>query len=1173
MVSHRPFGERLKWEREKRYLSQQELANGIKVDVRTIRRWESNSNEPGPHFRRQLTNFFGKEVHEFGPSSQSSPHSLDADIIVPAEPLPGAQEFLRAQRELYEAPLVPNFQGRRREIALLQDWVNRQQSRLIAILGTGGIGKTSLAARFVELLDPAFDCVFWCSLYNAPAFKQIIEHCIQSISNQQWHVSSLDDEDLITLLLHCLREKRCLLVFDNVESLMQDGKPASQYRRGYENYGRLFQRLVEIRHQSCLIITSREKPAEVALLEDETLLVRTLDLQGIGQNECKALLERKGIFGQDADWARLVALYAGNPMSLRIVAEAIMSVFGGDLSQFLGTSESVVGDIISLLDQQFQRLPLLEQEILCWCALEREPVSLPVFYQDFLQLVAQRDIVSALTSLRRRSLIELQKERYFFLQPVILEYVTTLLVKRFVDAVLQEDWGSWNRYALLKADAKEHIRTSQSLLMLGPLAQQLLASLSQQQLYERLLTTLAAHRQHSPLRNGYLAGNILNMLIFFRYDLRMVDFSYLTIRQAYLQDILLPETNFSHAQFIDSVFMSTFGTLRTVAFSPDGMLLAAGTASGDIWLYALKTQAPVQVCRGHTDAAWSIAFNHDGTILASGSDDTSIRLWDVASGRCLKILGNHADRVRAVAFSPDNRSLASGSEDMTLRVWNVNDGTCLQILSGHTDRVWSIAYSPDGAILASGSVDCSIRLWDTQSGQLITTLYGHTDWVRSIAFSSDGTLLASGGDDEQVLLWDWRANEVVHSLQGHRDNVWTLAFSSDGRLLVSGSEDHMLRLWDVKSGQIVSTMQGHDYGIRSVAFSRDGQTIASGGEDQTIRLWNLDGQCLHTLRGYTNQIWSVLFTHDGREIVSCNEDRTIRIWDVQTGTCRLTLRHPAHGARAIALRADTPLLASGGEDQQVHLWDVQTGKHLRSLRGHNGWIRALAFHPSKNLLASGGEDHTILLWDTQAALCLHTLFGHGSWIRALAFHPHLPLLASGSDDGNIRLWDSNTGQCLCILYGHLGRVRSVAFHPKQPLLISASEDHSIRIWDVDARAELANLAHHHKWVRNVAFSADGAFFASSSDDYTIALWQTETRAVIRTFMGHTGRVRWITFGPDGQTLVSGGDDGTIKIWQLRSGQCLQSLICERPYEGMHIHQTLGLTDAQRENLRALGALE
>jgi hypothetical protein len=111
----------------------------------------------------------------------------------------------------------------------------------------------------------------------------------------------------ISLLIEYFRTRRCLLVLDNVESIFQSGSQAGRYREGYQGYGKLLQRIGESKHQSCLLVTSREKPPEVALLEGKAVATRTLSLGGLESASGRDILKDKGLQGTEHDWETLIS--------------------------------------------------------------------------------------------------------------------------------------------------------------------------------------------------------------------------------------------------------------------------------------------------------------------------------------------------------------------------------------------------------------------------------------------------------------------------------------------------------------------------------------------------------------------------------------------------------------------------------------------------------------------------------------------------------------------------------------------------------------------------------------------------------------------------------------------------------------------------------------------------
>jgi serine/threonine protein kinase len=247
----------------------------------------------------------------------------------------------------------------------------------------------------------------------------------------------------------------------------------------------------------------------------------------------------------------------------------------------------------------------------------------------------------------------------------------------------------------------------------------------------------------------------------------------------------------------------------SVAFSPDGKTLAAGGDStadspderaktpGTIVLWNVAARATITALDGHTPvedmAVFSVAFSPDGKILANSYFDYTIRLWDLSSRRMIATLIGHTNPVLSLAFSPDGATLASSSTDTSVRLWDLATRKLRATLAGHTWTVGSVAFSPDGRTLASGSIDETIRLWDVATASASAVLPHHD--TRSVAFSPDGTALASGGGDKAVRLWDLATHEIIATLTGHTAPVIQVAFSPDGKTLVSAGDDRTIRLW------------------------------------------------------------------------------------------------------------------------------------------------------------------------------------------------------------------------------------------------------------------------------------------------------------------------------------------------------------------------------------------
>ncbi|MDF5734253.1 MULTISPECIES: NB-ARC domain-containing protein [unclassified Nostoc] len=234
-----------------------------------------------------------------------------------------------------EAIDVSHFYGRNIDLEILNQWIMRDHCRLITLLGMGGMGKTALSVKLAEQLQTEFQYVIWRSLRHAPFFKDKLTDCIKVLSCQQVLTLSTDPHEQITCLIEYLRKSRCLVILDNFDTLLQQGKRTGCYRQGYESYGELLWRLGETGHQSCILLTSREKPAEIAALEGDGLPVRTLTLSGLEVTAGQTILVLKGLSGNEEETRQLVECYRGNPLALKIAATSIRDLYQGNIARFI----------------------------------------------------------------------------------------------------------------------------------------------------------------------------------------------------------------------------------------------------------------------------------------------------------------------------------------------------------------------------------------------------------------------------------------------------------------------------------------------------------------------------------------------------------------------------------------------------------------------------------------------------------------------------------------------------------------------------------------------------------------------------------------------------------------------------------------------------------------------
>jgi WD40 repeat protein/DNA-binding XRE family transcriptional regulator len=1082
---------------------------------------------------------------------------------------------LERRQDWGDAPDLRAFVGRPDELATVRDWILLDHCRLVCVLGIGGIGKTSLAGKLAQELAPAFQRVYWRGLRNAPPYGDWLAGAIGFLSGQQ-RVPPAGDAERRAVLLDLLRAQPSLLVLDNFETVLEPVEREGRYRDGLDGYGALLRAVGEASHESCLLVTSREAPPELAVLDGTA--GRSLTLGGLDVPEGRTLLATKRLAGDDQAWARLIERYGGNGLALKVVGESIRELFGGEIDSFLeeAGASNVFGGIRRLLGDQVTRGSALEQQVLHLLAVAREPVTLAELLDALGPSAGRGAMLEAVEALRRRSLVERAETpgvAAFTLQSLVLEYLTEQLVEIVADEIARGQPMVTVEQPLIQAQAKDYVRQTQERLIGAPILQGLNVQHAEAGAERRLLALLDTWRGRAAAEQGYGPGNVVNLLRLLRGDLRGIDLSRLAVRQAYLQGVEAQDASLAGAELAGAVLDEPFAYPTAVALNADGTVLVAGTPAGDVRLWRTAHRTLLLAVPGHTGMVWAVAVSGDGRLVASGGDDGLVRLWEAESSQLLATMHAHTGPVWGVALSADGQLVASGGEDALVRLWDSRSGQLLASLQGHTGGVRAVALSGDGRLLASGGDDLMLRIWHVETGQQIATLQGHTGVVYGLALSDDGGLVVSGSVDGTVRLWKPASGEPPAILQAHPGGLRGVAVSGNGRLAASGGGDGLVRLWDTGTEHPLANMLGHTGAVWCMALSADGWLVASGSQDGTIRLWEAgSGRLLAAVQGHTGVILSVALVDDGRLVASGGVDGMVRLWESGTGRLLAALRGHSGLVRGVALNADGRLVASAGDDGIVRLWKSGTGQLQATLVGHNGTVWCMALSADGQRIASGGVDDTVRLWDAQTRQMLATLQGHSSLIWGVALSADGRLAASSSLDGTVRLWDAEGGQLLTTLQGDTGTVWGVTLSGDGRLVACGCVDGTVRLWETRGGQIQATLRGHSGLVYAVALSFDGRLLASGGADGMVKLWDTASGQLLATLRGHTGVVWSVALSRDGRLLASGGDDGILRLWDTVSSACRRTLRADRRYERLDITGLSGVTDAQHAALLALGAI-
>ncbi|MBV6625021.1 MAG: NB-ARC domain-containing protein [Rivularia sp. (in: Bacteria)] len=377
------------------------------------------------------------------------------------------------------------FYGRTKELTEVEKWILQEKVRLVVLLGMGGIGKTTFSVKLAELLKDNFDFIVWRSLRFAASPQIIFDQILEVVSPESF-TKGQSISSSISQLVSCLRSTRSLIILDHVDSILFSNYnaevpeytdllsgnssaiaqsninvnvPSIEYLPGYEAFGEFIQRLGESQHLSCLLLTSREKPQEIAALEGKTLPVRCLKLTGLNKSQSKEILELKGFTSVDLEESQqIMRRYAGNPLFIKLAATAIDELFAGQIDKFLQQETVVFGGIRCCLDEQFNRLSVVEKQIMYLLALNGD-FDLKKLQKKLMLKVSQRLTLEAVELLQRRCLLEIQ-ESSFSLTPVLREYLIEKLIEENFKLSRDEASSLLFAHTIFEKQLKNHLKVT-----------------------------------------------------------------------------------------------------------------------------------------------------------------------------------------------------------------------------------------------------------------------------------------------------------------------------------------------------------------------------------------------------------------------------------------------------------------------------------------------------------------------------------------------------------------------------------------------------------------------------------------------------------------------------------------------------------------------------------------
>ena len=381
------------------------------------------------NFKSTVERYHSKVESSTGFVQQINPLNVCSDITIHNQFAPHSKQNdqTNAPQYLKTIPALVPIYDRSQELDLLKQGILTDKCKSIVISGTAGIGKTALARQLLEDSKDDFDEIVWQSLGSQRSVVEFIDrNLIASLNIAGLPEPPLDLESRLSLLLEHFRERRCLIILDDLDRLFSSGELAGNYAQEYREYRELFRRIWETNHQSCLLLLSREEPSGLSVILGKNSSIHSLSLVGLGEGG-REIFRVNGLSDEDR-WDYVIDYLGGNPAYLESVSIWVNKLFGGKVDEFCKYEELfLTEDIKSLLNDTFVRLSAAEREVIQVLAGKNVSVSICGLIESLSG--STFDVGNAIISLGRRGLIDrtqTEEGTFFSLRSIVQRFILQL---------------------------------------------------------------------------------------------------------------------------------------------------------------------------------------------------------------------------------------------------------------------------------------------------------------------------------------------------------------------------------------------------------------------------------------------------------------------------------------------------------------------------------------------------------------------------------------------------------------------------------------------------------------------------------------------------------------------------------------------------------------------------
>ena len=627
------------------------------------------------------------------------------------------------------------------------------------------------------------------------------------------------------------------------------------------------------------------------------------------------------------------------------------------------------------------------------------------------------------------------------------------------------------------------------------------------------------------------------------------------------------------------------GSVRDMAFSPDGQYFAVGTSIG-LWLYELPTLSPIALWNTERGMTSDVTFSPDSHRIVMRTFAGNLTVWNIQSGACIAQMEELDNQgICQPVFSQDGQHLVAANYRMKNRkiyVWDSHTGKQVRETEiHHPYNVYPLCFSPDLSLLAGKNSDPnhlgrnigdgdSIAIWHVDTGEQITNITGYAERVRKFCFSPCGRFLAAGNWHGTIHVWNVAGGQLEMTYNDYGDAQIFPHYTPKDGLITAAVSERKIEIWQVEKGEKLDEFE-HRGSRSTVHFSDSGTQLALANPSE-IQIWtkgnNSDSYTLSSLHGHISTMDTLVLSIDEKTLATGCWGDNVLLWDIRSKNSYHPQGEKLPASSHNVYRSPSgKIISINVYGDNLNVSEVGKNEPLAELIGPEGSLgRAKAFAPTGHRIASADRNGNIHIWERTSTLNdlrksenwkKHStvindeefIYGLGHSPTGLAFSPDGKRLASisRSRDWEAGLWDVDSGKQISELPlkplsggAYRGYDTGIAFSPRGDI-IAGGKWGEIVLWDATDGKTLMTLPQPEESQRPIAlcfspcgeYLVSGAWWQGGLQKVPIRLWEIATGKNIVTFWGHTTDVQCFAFSSDNTVLVSGGHDGAIYLWDLK----------------------------------------